>query len=477
MSLRDRVIRLLGGAEPARLREAAGITVDPDDDQWRRLTDDLRRDLTPLTQHRMRELAAGLWESNLLARQLVELPIAFLLAEGVTLRVPDEQAQEWLDEWWRDPITDMPMRLQELMRDVALTGEAAWPCFVDPSSGHVRMAWLDPALIETVVRDPDNVSRPIGIVTQKDRRGRARRYRVAVSGPETVFAPTARGIRETFDDGDILYFRTNAQAGGARGRSDLLAAIDWLDVYERYLYGEADRAEGLRAFLWDITISGGTAEDVKRRAAEITAPESGAVRIHNDAETWQALAPNLGGQDLESVSRLFRNHLLGGSSLPEHWFGGGGDVNRATAAEMGSPTFKSLQMRQTFWTEILRRAGEYALSRRIDPTGGSWIPPSDKDLQISVDWPPMVTEDSSKHAAAFAQATAAAAMGVERGLISEATAMRIVASAGERLGVEIDPETEIAAAREEAETRRKRQADEDSFPPPPDDEDAPPDGD
>ena len=372
--IRDALIRLLGGAPPdaappVDLKEAAGLTIDKDEAEWRPLSGDGRRDLTPLTQSRMRRLAAHLWETNLLARQLIELPIAFLLAEGVRVRVPDPQAQGWLDAWWRDPVTDMPLRLPELMRDLALTGEAAWPVFTDPLSGHVRMAYLDPGAIGTVIMDPGNASRPIGVVTAKDKKGNARRYRIVTGGPETVLAPPARAIRETLADGDILYFRANARAGGSRGRSDLLTAIDWLDGYERHLYGELDRAEALRAFVWDVTVTGAKPEEIAERAAKVTAPAPGSVRVHNESENWAALAPELGGRDLGETSRLFRNHLLGGLAIPEHWFGGGGDVNRATAAEMGDPAFKTLKVRQRLWSEILRRAAEYALARRLDPEG------------------------------------------------------------------------------------------------------------
>src|SRR3990170_4704643 len=41
----------------AAYREAAGVTVDDDEDQWRRLTGSAKRDLAPLTQQRMQELA------------------------------------------------------------------------------------------------------------------------------------------------------------------------------------------------------------------------------------------------------------------------------------------------------------------------------------------------------------------------------------------------------------------------------------
>lgn len=468
--IRERIVRWLGGAtEAPRMAEAAGATSTRAEEGWTRLGDDERRDLSPLSQARMQKLALRLWESNMLARQIVELPIAYLLAEGVRVVADDELVQDWLDEWWRDPITDFPRRLPALVRDARLTGEVAWPLFGDPNSGHVRVGWLDPCRIEKVVLDPDNASQPIGIVTQRDAKGRYLKYRVTVGGPETVFADRARRARESFEDGDILYWQLHAPAGAARGRSVLLAAIDWLDAYERHLYGEIDRAEFLRAYVWDVTLSGANAEEVAARAAKIAAPAPGSVRVHNEQEAWASLAPQLGGGDLTEVSRLFRNHLLGGAGLPEHWFGGGGDVNRATAAEMGSPTYKLLAMEQRAWTEVLRRAAEYAVSRRLDPSGQSWIDPADPQTAIRVEWPEMVTEDTSRFAAALAQAVGAAGAALDRGLLSEATAVGIVVAAASRLGLEIDPEQELAAAQTEAASRAERQAREDTFSVPPDD--------
>ena len=475
--IRERLIRWLGGAPAApaperRIAEAAaGVTRD--EPGWTRLGADDRRDLSPITQDRMQLRSLQLWERNLLARQIVELPIAYLLAEGVRVTADDTVVQSILDDWWRDPITDFPRRLPTLMRDARLTGEVAWPMFV-AATGHVRVGWLDPCRIDTVVKDPGNASQPIGVITARDARGQSLKYQVTVGGPETVFAAPARRARREWRDGDILYWQFGAPAGAARGRSVLLAALDWLDAYERHLYGEIDRAEFMRAYVWDVTLAGATADEVAARAKSITAPAPGSVRVHNEAESWQAAAPSLGTADLAAASRLFRNHLLGGTGLPEHWFGGGGDVNRATAAEMGSPTYKLLAMEQRAWTEVLRRAAEYAVSRANDPSGQTWIDPMDPDTAIRVEWLEMVTEDTSRFAAALAQAVGAAAAAMERGLLSEATAVGVVVAAASRLGLEIDPEAELAAAQADAGQRAERQAREDSFmaPPPEDEEDA-----
>ena len=416
MSARATLIRWLGGTPEAAkpgpaagaVREAAGVTIDADEQEWRPLGTGSRRDLSPLTQSEMQRRAAALWETNLLARQLVELPIAYLLAEGVRITVPNADAQAWLDAWWNDPITDMPLRLPELMRDPALTGEAACPIFTNPISGHVRLGYLDPSLIETVILDPENASRPIGIVTRRDRKGRQRRYRIAFGAPETVLGETAQAIRETLTDGDIHYFRANALAGGRRGRSDLLAAIDWLESYESYLYGEVDRAGHLRAHVWDVTLAGADEEAVAKRAAEIS------------------------------------------------------------AAEMGDPGFKTLAMRQRLWTQILRRAAAHAIRSRLDPAGKSMfdLDNPDPDLAPSVEWPEMVVRDASRHAAALAQTTGAVAVALDRGLLSEATALRLLRALAERLGVEFDVDQELEAAR--AETAARAEAD--SFPTPPEDD-------
>lgn len=161
--------------QSARLVEAAGATIDPDDDEgWRRLSGDVSRDLSPLSQDRMREAALYLWDANLLANRIIELPLAYMLGEGVELRATDPQMQAAITRFWNDPINQMDVKLPKKVRELALFGEQCWPTFVNELNGHVRLGYLDPALIATVVVDPDNAEQPIGVVTVKDRkRGRA----------------------------------------------------------------------------------------------------------------------------------------------------------------------------------------------------------------------------------------------------------------------------------------------------------------
>lgn len=430
-------------ANESTMREAYGTTIDADEDGWRPLSGDVKRDLSPITQKRMRDMALYLWETNLLANRLIELPLGYILGEGVRLHCDDDENQLILKRFWRDPINQMDLKLNKKARELAIFGEQCYPTFVNERTGHVRLGYIDPALIETVVVDPDNSEQPIGIVTCKDRNGIARRYKVIVNGPEDVFSRRTQEIRSTFADGEAFYFTINDLSNGRRGRSDLLAQADWLDGYDQFLFGELDRAQFMRAFLWDVELKGATPEEVAARAKTISAPAPGSVRVHNDSEVWAAVTPDLKAQDSTTNASLFRNHVLGGGTIPEHWYGGGGDVNRAVGAEMGEPTFKMFSMRQKTLKHILESIGIYVLRQAALKAGGAEPDLEDERFEVEAIFPEMTAKDTSKYAAALQQVVVGASIAVEKGLMTEETAIKLINAIAGRLGIEIDASEEL----------------------------------
>lgn len=446
----------------AAFREAYGQTIDADEDQWRKLTGNANRDLPTLTQSRMQKIAHYLWEQNILANRLVELPVAFLLAEGVKLTCDDEDNQAQLDRFWLDPINDMDVKLPKKARELALFGEQCYPAFVNDVDGMVRIGYLDPALIATVVMDPDNPEQPIGVVTMKDKAGRARRYRTIINGDEDVFTERTQEIRKTFADGDAFFYRINDLSSGTRGRSDLLAQADWLDAYDQFMFGELDRYSALRSFIWDVTLKNATADQVKARAREITAPKPASVRVHNDSETWSAETPDLKAADTGEGARLFRNHVLGGATMPEHWYGGGGDVNRAAASEMEAPTLKIYTMRQQVLKHMLQSIGRYVLLKFAEKTGKK-ADFGKTEWQVRAIFPELSEKDLGKQTTALQQVAAAASIALGSKLITKKFALLLITAVAVKLGVEVDPEEELAAAELEAAKRRE----EDGFTVPP----------
>lgn len=443
------------------LREAAGRTVDIDDDGgWRRLTGRSDKDLDPVTQERALKLSQHLWESNPLANRLIELPLAYLLGKGVRLVAKDEGAQKLLDRHWKDSINAWPIKLMKRVRELALFGEQCWPVFVG-GNGFVRVGYLDPKVIETVVMDPDNAEQPIGIVTKRDSRGDARRYRIIVNGPESVFTERTQAIRQTFTTGECFYFRVNDLCNGTRGRGDLVALLDWLDAYDEFLFGEMDRADFMRAFIWDVELTGANQDEVDARARKITAPRPGSVRVRNENEKWSAISPELQASDAATAARLFRNQVLGGRTVPEHWFGGGGDVNRSTGESMAEPTEKEFEARQAYIGHMLTEVGTYVLRAAWGRLGEDLDEAEETIIDdLRVDWPEMVVKDITRYASALQSVIAAAAQAIDEGLITRQTALSIIAAIATQFGVEIDVGQELEqAANALAEAGRDRTLD------------------
>lgn len=433
--------------EPAPL-VSAGVTREAardDDAGWRSLTQS-RRDLTPVTQARMQELAHFAWEQHRTANRLIELPIAFILGDGVRMEVKAEDARDWLRLWWTDPVNRMDLNLEKRLRELALFGEQLVPVFVNAHTGHVRHGAIDPSLIAEVIPDPDNAALPIGVTVAFDT-GERRTYRVILGGDDQeLLGPAAVALREEMTGGDAHFWRVNDLLTGRRGRSDLLSAIDLADAYSQLIFGEVERATALRMAVWDVTLKGATPEQVAARAQTITPPRPLDIRVHNEGEEWKAITPDLNAADASQTLRTVRNEILSGGTIPEHWYGGGGDVNRATAAEMDEPTYRIFRRRQLLWKAILEEEARHVIRRRLEAAGRPELATS-ADYDPCAVFPEMQSADVSRDAQALAQVTAAVVSLVDQGLITAETAVRIIAGLAARLGVEIKPEEELRKAR------------------------------
>jgi hypothetical protein len=436
---------------------------------WRRITSEgsgqqNERDLAPMAQDRMQKLAEHLWQSNLIANRLVELPLAYLLAEGVTLQCKDEKHQNLLNAFWSDPINNWPLKLSPRVRALGLLGEQCYIASVREGDGFVRLGYLDPRQIATVVNDPDNPEQPIGVVTKRDNRGRQFKYRVIVLGEDSeLFSQHTVRIRaEEFTDGECLLYQLNKFPNGSRGRSDLLGQMDWLDAYDDFLFNELDRIGYLRSFVWDVELKGADDATVKKYEKEFVPPGPNSTFVHNDNVKLEAKTPQLQAADTSASARLLRNHVLGGSTMPEHWYGGGGDVNRAAASEMGEPTFKTYSMRQSFLKIMLEEIGRYVLlcHARVNGEAPVW---SSDEWQVTAVFPELLNRDITKFASAMQSVVSAVVQMINAGLLTEETALKIVADVAQRFGQDFDAKTELAAARIEAEERSKKKAAADTF--------------
>ncbi|WP_299378494.1 hypothetical protein [uncultured Kiloniella sp.] len=443
--------------------EAAGVTVGESfreakgEPGYTKLSDTGKRDLNPVKHRKMQEMASLLWQKSPLARSMSELPVAYLLGEGLKISAKDPEVDKAINSFWKDPITRMDITLPRRVRDLGLLGEQCWPVFVNKMNGHVRMANLDPSRIATVLYDPDNSDMPIGVISVSNQKGIQKRYRTIVNGSENVFGKVAQSIRKTLTDGDCFYFDVNRLSEATRGTSDILPSLDWLIALDRSMFGEIERVDFQRAYIWDVLIKGASQDEIEARAKKTRPPAPGSVRMHNESEEWNAVSPDIkAGQNAEHV-RTIKNYAAGSTTMPEHWFGGGGDVNRATAESMHEPVFKRLSVRQTYLKHVLEQILLFVALKRLDPQGEL---PDDlmglEDLMPTVEFPEMTSKDVSRHSAALQQIVVSCVMAIDNGLLSKEKAVSMIGIIAKQIGIEINPEDELRTAKNEITTEKTK---------------------
>lgn len=431
------------------VREAAGQTTFANEDiGWTPLSGDKNRDLMPYDQRRMQDMAVYLWGYNMIANRMIELKVAHLLGGGVSWKVasddPDLQSliDQKVNDFWHFPTNQMDKFLIQFIRELGIYGEVCLPMFVSPYTGTVRIGYIPAVHIEEVIMSDDGRS-PIIIKTTQNQAGKCFQLKIIYSqSDETLFSEQDQYLRQLATDGECFFFAINNLIGSKRGRSDLAASFDWLDLYETFMFGEVERANISRTFMWDVKVTGATQEEITARAKATTAPKPASVRFHNENEEWKAESPSMGAYESAAAARLFRNHILAGNTIPEHWIGGGGDANRSTAEAMDDPTYKIFSMRQRELKQMVEEILNYVARQYFIAMGM----PNQQTPEIHAIFPEMNPKDNSRYAAAFQQLTAGIVMNLQQNLISPETAIEILNTISSQMGVDIDAAIEIEKA-------------------------------
>ncbi len=408
--------------------------VDPDDDQWRRITGNYMRDLTPFAQERVLQVAYYLYETDPLARRIIQMARDYVVAEGVKFQAKDDRVQEVLKRFWNDPINNFEMHFPEEVLELGLWGEQCYPVHINPVNGFVRKGYLDPIRIVEVHLDPNNarVVRNIELNTTIDDPNRSL----------TVVAPDLNAYGQTygFNTGDCLYFKINSVTTAARGRSDLIALADYLDLYNQFLFNRGERAAFGNAWIWDVMLKGMNEDEIKKFLQKNPPPKPGSVRAHNENVEWNCVAPDLKAHDASYDEAMIKQYVLGGAGFPPHFFGSGGDVNRATAAEMGEPVIKHLCARQGQVKNMLQSQFEF----QIDQAQMHQALPAGINREYDLFFPEISTKDLAKIGQVMTQAAQALMIAETQGWVTAASAARAFCEIASLLGSEIEPVEDAA---------------------------------
>jgi hypothetical protein len=239
------------------IREASiGISLnDPDRNDnllngFRRLSKTQNeRDLMPLEQQRMTEIALFLYDSNPLAKRIIDLVNSFVTGDGFNFNAKHPKVLDLLKRFWNDPVNEWPLKQLDHFRQLSLLGEQLWPVAVRRTDGRVRMGYVDPANIEEIVPDPYNpeIFRTATITQGYHPDGAVdlpSRYSL-VNVDERYLSPSYGKLNFYPEPYGAFYFAINKPSNATRGRSDLITVFDWLDLYDQYIFNRSKQRKVL----------------------------------------------------------------------------------------------------------------------------------------------------------------------------------------------------------------------------------------
>ena len=410
-------------------------TGDEEDYYWRRLSDNwYEKDVQPSTYLEIHNACYEAYNANPIAFAIIEITTSFVLGKGVTVSATSPDVQRVLTDFWHDPDNHMETRIYSLCTELSLFGEQFVRFYVNSMNGRVKIRQVDPSIIDEIETDPQDIEtvkrfhlRPIGpdSMTQAD----------PPPTPVSVPLRDQQNIEGQWLEAgsDVVQFCINKVSNAKRGKSDLATLLPWLRRYKDWLTDRVRINKYKGAFLWDVQLQGADKKAIDRKRMEYSyPPEPGSVIIHNEAEKWSAVRPEINANDAAEDGRAIKLMLAVGAQLPEHYLSDGSYGNRATASEMGLPTFLKFQRRQHIMRAMLRVILDRVLleaqhAKRLD---------SNVDMQYDILFPDIDVTDNQTLANATQLLVTALTSAKEQGWVSDETAMRLLFQfAGEEIDV------------------------------------------
>jgi hypothetical protein len=388
------------------------------DAAWRNLSDDpFAKDVQNTTCQETLRACYEAYSTNPIAFAIIEITTSFVLGKGVTISASDPAVQRVLLNFWRDPDNRLDMRIYSICTELSLYGEQFIRFYVNPLNGSVKIRQLDPSIIDQIESDPDDIETVL------------RFHRCAYHNA----SPSSLDGEWLIAGQDVMQFCINKVSNARRGRSDLATLLPWLVRYKDWLTDRVRLNHQRAAFLWDVELQGADRITIDRKQREhALPPEPGSIIIHNESEHWTAVKPEINANDAAEDGRALKLMLAIGAQIPEHYLADGSCNNRATAVEMGLPTFLKFQRRQRTLLAILRTI----FDRVLLEAQKAQVLPSTIDTSYEILFPDIDITDHQTLASATQTIVSALTSAKEHGWVSDETAMRLLFQfAGEEMDI------------------------------------------
>jgi hypothetical protein len=335
--------------------------------------------------------ALAAWRDNPLARRIVALTTDYVVGDGIRVTSKLPEVDKWIKAWWDHPQNKISQRLYAWCDELTRSGEIFLVLSTNPGDGVSYVRAVPAVRVDRVETDPDDLEREL-------------RFHELVDGSMDGRwwpSPLTAGPGEAC----MVHYAINRPVGAVRGESDLTPILVWLRRYREWIEDRV-RVNRLRnSFVWHVRLTNASPGDVELKRKQYKNPPSpGSIVVSDENEEWAAMTAQLQGGEASEDGKALRLLIAAGAGIPLHFLSEGESATRATASEMGGPTFRHYTHRQQALSGQLEDLVTVAI-RRAAALGKVSAP---EDLQLEVVVPDLARSDD--------QAMAQSLKGVVEGL-------------------------------------------------------------
>jgi len=317
-----------------------------DDKYWRNLSDG-QSTTRPWYQVREQlDKVAQVCRVNPLAARLVSMTTDFVIGAGAEV-----EGNPWVLEFWNHPLNALNRRAYRWCDELSRSGELFLVLSRNPISRMSYVREVPAILIDEIQTNPDDLEREIAYhQLTDDTEGRVWEG------------------RESDADQIMLHYAINRPVGQIRGTSDLAQIVTWLDRYDTWLEDRVRINRYKGAYLWQVQIKGALPGQLEAKRAQYSrVPAPGSIIVTDGHETWSAVQPRIDAEDVEADGKALRLMIAAGGGVPLHFLAEGESATRATAREMGTPTYRHFAHRQHIFRQIVEDVIGVAATRAGHP--------------------------------------------------------------------------------------------------------------
>jgi phage terminase large subunit-like protein len=148
-----------------------------------------------------------------------------------------------------------------------------------------------------------------------------------------------------------------------RGSSFLLPAIEWIQLYRRFLASRAAVMLALAKFAWKIKVQGGTAAvNAAKSAYDEKDIPAGSTQIENMGAELQQIRVDSGASQAYQDGRMLKLQVSAATGFPEQYYGDISIGNLATAKTVELPVQKMIESYQAVWADTFRDIFDFILN-------------------------------------------------------------------------------------------------------------------